>query len=294
VPIKAQVFAELPLIGPGSVSSGIAARYLAESERIYRALDNPAGLAFTLHLQGHVAAHQGDIARAQALFGDAEHLAAEVDDHNLQLRILLGRPVLAWLSGDDTLARRQYEQLILALREMNDTTRLGLSLVFLPPVLHRQGLSVWAARVYGLADKLTRVIQQPMMSGEVFDPLRKHTAAVRAEVRARLGEQAFAQAVAEGQSMTVEDLLAIPHPPPDSTSRVPASVPYEPLTARELDVLRLLAQDLSNPQIAERLVVSRRTVEAHLRSIYEKLGVKSRDAATRFAVEHGLVDRPPQ
>jgi class 3 adenylate cyclase len=44
-------------------------------------------------------------------------------------------------------------------------------------------------------------------------------------------------------------------------------------------------------RIAERLVVSRRTVEAHLRSIYEKLGVKSRDAAMRYAIEHELIEK---
>jgi ATP/maltotriose-dependent transcriptional regulator MalT len=95
--------------------------------------------------------------------------------------------------------------------------------------------------------------------------------------------------------MTVDDLLTIPQPPaPDSTSQAqptPASVPYEHLTARELDVLRLLAQDLSNSQIAERLVVSRRTVEAHLQSIYAKLGVKSRDAAVRATVEYRLLEK---
>jgi len=89
----------------------------------------------------------------------------------------------------------------------------------------------------------------------------------------------------------VEDLLTIPHPPPDSTSPATSSLPFEPLTPRELDVLRLLAQRLSNHQIAARLVVSRRTVEAHLRSIYEKFGVKSRDAAIRYAMEHGLVEK---
>ena len=56
-------------------------------------------------------------------------------------------------------------------------------------------------------------------------------------------------------------------------------------------MLRLLGQDLSNPQIAERLVVSRRTVDAHLRSIYDKLGVRSRDAAIRLANERGLLGR---
>jgi non-specific serine/threonine protein kinase len=132
------------------------------------------------------------------------------------------------------------------------------------------------------------------MSGELFDHLRKRAEAVRAEVRAQLGQEAFDEAVAEGQTLTVEDLLTIPHSPPDSTSRVPASVPYEPLTARELDVLRLLAQDLSNPQIAERLVVSRRTVDAHLQSVYAKLGVKSRAAAVQVAIERGLLEKRKQ
>ena len=152
---------------------------------------------------------------------------------------------------------------------------------------------MWAARVYGLADKLAKTSGSPRLGGELFDSLMKSAATARDEVRARLGDKAFAQALAEGQSMTVDDLLAIPHPPASSISRAQAasdSIPYEVLTPRELDVLRLLAQDLSNPQIAERLVVSRRTVEAHLRSIYEKLGVKSREAAIRVAVERGLLE----
>jgi DNA-binding NarL/FixJ family response regulator len=53
-------------------------------------------------------------------------------------------------------------------------------------------------------------------------------------------------------------------------------------------VLQLLAQGLTNPQIGERLVISPRTVHAHLRAIYGKLEVSSRSAATRYAVEHGL------
>jgi LuxR family maltose regulon positive regulatory protein len=160
----------------------------------------------------------------------------------------------------------------------------------LAAVLHRQGLSVWAARVYGLADKLAATTSEPpRIGGVLVDPLKKLAAAARAEVRARLGDEAFAQALAEGQTMTLADLLAIPHPLPDSTSPATLPPPFEPLTPRELDVLRLLAQDLSNPQIAEQLVVSRRTIEAHLRSIYAKFGVKSRDAAIRYALEHGLL-----
>jgi DNA-binding NarL/FixJ family response regulator len=62
-----------------------------------------------------------------------------------------------------------------------------------------------------------------------------------------------------------------------------------PLTAREREVLQLVAAGLTNAAIASVLVISQHTVSAHLRTIYDKLGVRSRSAATRFALEHGLV-----
>jgi DNA-binding NarL/FixJ family response regulator len=54
-------------------------------------------------------------------------------------------------------------------------------------------------------------------------------------------------------------------------------------------VLRLVASGLSDAEVAERLFLSVRTVNAHLRSIYRKAGVRSRAAAGRFAEENGLV-----
>jgi DNA-binding NarL/FixJ family response regulator len=54
-------------------------------------------------------------------------------------------------------------------------------------------------------------------------------------------------------------------------------------------VLRVVAQGLTNEQVAERLVISPRTVDTHLTSIYGKIGVSSRVAATRYAIEHHLV-----
>ncbi|HEX4365126.1 MAG TPA: LuxR C-terminal-related transcriptional regulator [Solirubrobacteraceae bacterium] len=60
------------------------------------------------------------------------------------------------------------------------------------------------------------------------------------------------------------------------------------LTSREIDVLRLLTHALSDAQIAQELVLSRRTVHAHLRSIYRKLDVGSRVGAVRWAAAHGL------
>jgi DNA-binding NarL/FixJ family response regulator len=61
------------------------------------------------------------------------------------------------------------------------------------------------------------------------------------------------------------------------------------LTDRQVEVLRLIAEGLSNRQIAERLVVSPRTAEHHVQDIYLKLGTSSRAAAALFAVEHELL-----
>jgi DNA-binding NarL/FixJ family response regulator len=60
------------------------------------------------------------------------------------------------------------------------------------------------------------------------------------------------------------------------------------LTAREAEVLRLVALGMTSALVAEELYVSLNTVNRHLSSIYGKLGVNSRAAATRFAMEHGL------
>jgi DNA-binding CsgD family transcriptional regulator len=56
-----------------------------------------------------------------------------------------------------------------------------------------------------------------------------------------------------------------------------------------MDVLRLLAGGLTSAQMAERLIIGLVTVNSHVRSIYSKLGVSSRSAATRYAIEHHLL-----
>ena len=72
-----------------------------------------------------------------------------------------------------------------------------------------------------------------------------------------------------------------------------ASAPSSALTARQAEVLGLLAGGLTNKQIAARLYLSPGTVERHLATIYAKLGLGGRVEATRYAMEHGLPTREP-
>jgi DNA-binding NarL/FixJ family response regulator len=81
----------------------------------------------------------------------------------------------------------------------------------------------------------------------------------------------------------VEALAAHLTVPPTSAPPYPAS-----LSSREVEILRLVAEGLTNPQVAERLFLSRRTVEQHLRSVFTKTGTPSRAAAARWAAEQGL------
>ncbi len=76
---------------------------------------------------------------------------------------------------------------------------------------------------------------------------------------------------------------------PLTTTTVNHSPAYpDGLTARETEVLQLLARGLTDFQIAEKLVLSSRTVHSHISSIYRKLAITSRSAATRYAIEHHL------
>jgi DNA-binding NarL/FixJ family response regulator len=61
------------------------------------------------------------------------------------------------------------------------------------------------------------------------------------------------------------------------------------LTSREVEVLRLVADGLTDAEVAAKLYISPRTVQRHLSTIFGRLNVSSRTAAARFAVEHSLV-----
>jgi ATP/maltotriose-dependent transcriptional regulator MalT len=261
------------------------ARYLAESERIHRALNNQTGLAFVLIHQANRAIFEGDHNLAASQLDEAERLVKELGDDRLLTRLAMIRVLLNLHQGDFATARHHGEVVLQQALNRGDH-HVPTTLPIVAVILHGQGLDVWSARVFGLAETLRGTGQ--LSADAVILDQRLRMGDIRAEVRAELGEEAFASEYAAGHKLSLDDLRAIPHPALSALA-APTAAPSASLTAREFEVLRLLAQDLSNPQIAERLVVSRRTVDAHLRSIYDKLGVKSRDAAIRVAGKKQLI-----
>jgi DNA-binding NarL/FixJ family response regulator len=67
-------------------------------------------------------------------------------------------------------------------------------------------------------------------------------------------------------------------------------LPLDPLTPRETEVIKLVAESYTNRQIAEALVISEKTVDRHRANILEKLGMRDRVELTRYAIRNGLVD----
>jgi DNA-binding NarL/FixJ family response regulator len=116
-----------------------------------------------------------------------------------------------------------------------------------------------------------------------------------------MGKANFEREFSAGEALDTEGIIAlaeeIASPPQVSIHSETTAINIGPspekrypsgLTTREVEVLSLVASGLTNAQAAERLSVTPRTVNAHLTSIYSKIGVTSRSGAVRFAVEHDL------
>ncbi len=104
--------------------------------------------------------------------------------------------------------------------------------------------------------------------------------------REQLDEGAFATAWAEGDALTIDAVVAYASRARGERKRPSSGWPS--LTPTELEVVKLTAKGLSNPEIAERLFVGRATVKTHLSHIFTKLGVTSRAELASDATRRGL------
>ncbi|RIK44547.1 MAG: hypothetical protein DCC55_01935 [Chloroflexi bacterium] len=268
-----------------------------ECHSLFQEVQDSWGLANALGGLGLIAGQQGDYTTARVQLEAALALRrahAEKWDIGVGLN-LLGEVLQR--QGELEQASNLYAECLALDREVGDKMRIALVLHHLGTVAQVRNRYDDAARLFAAAAALRAVA-----SGATLDTLTNPADYERdiAAVRVRLGEETFAARWAEGQALTLEQAieyaLAASDAPQDTLSasdenQVVLSPPTYPagLTAREVEVLRLLVQGLTYAQIADKLVVSRRTINAHVSSIYSKLGVNSRAAATRFAADHHLM-----
>jgi predicted ATPase/serine/threonine protein kinase/DNA-binding CsgD family transcriptional regulator len=266
---------------------------LEEGDALRRELDDKPSIADSLILSGELALSRGDASMAHSLAEESVMLIREIGDRLHTSRSLAFLAKVIAFQGDQTAARVMYEESLALAEAGNSKRHMILGLEGLAGVLASQGDLVWAARLWGSAEALRDALGMPIAPVYHAEYERSIDAA-----RSKLGDKIFANAWVEGRTMTPEQALVgqssvIPLQPhsakQSSTSPAKPSPAYpDGLTTREVEVLRLLAQGLTDAQIAEQLVISPRTVNNHLTSIYQKIQVSSRSAATRYAIDHQL------
>ena len=224
-----------------------------------------------------------DDARATALLEDVHETCRGDGTSRYKARGVCLQGVISLNKGEYARGLAQLEEAAAITREFGQS---GWLRGFCVPILARAHLLTGhpdeAARLLAAADR-----ELASTGGWTSRWLQADDGGGIDATRAALADPRYDAAWAAGATLTVEQAL-------DAARSVAAMA--EPadgdelpdLTSRELDVLRLLTGDLSDAQIAQELVVSRRTVHAHLRSIYRKLDVGSRFAAARWAREHSL------
>ena len=164
--------------------------------------------------------------------------------------------------------------------ELGDLVGLASGLEALASIAIARGSSARAATILGGAEAMWRSIPAP-----ILEPFRADHDRADADARAALGPTAFDTAYGAGLAMTRDEIVdyALEVGPPVGQVAVRAPEPSEgPLSRRELDVAELVAEGATNAQVAGRLFISERTVESHMASIFNKLGVDSRLQVARW------------
>lgn len=269
-----------------------AVAFLEDALAISRELNDKGRIADSLIFLGNYARDKQDYARARSLYEEGLALFQEVGDDWNTADALAHLGLLAQTQGEPREAWTLFTESLARWRRLGTLQWKGIAdcLEGLAEICASQQYATEAARLFGAAETLRSLL------GAATLPTSRASAEKKlADLHLQLDLALFITAWAEGRTLTPEEAvdhaLALPNL---STSKpgpwvTRASTNPADLTAREVEVLRLLAEGLTYVQIADTLIISRRTVNAHVSSIYSKLAVNSRAAATRFAIAHHLV-----
>lgn len=281
----------------GRAANGLAdptrARALfTESLALFRQLGEKDGIIFQLQYLGDLAITQRDLDSAVQPLQESLLLAQQMGHRSAAASALRSLGIAAQRQGDQTTALRYLSESLALHQALALRSGLVECLAPLANLAFAWGEYPAALRLSLAAEELRQDVTVAAAThdllGEIIDSERWQQ---------QLGTVAFSNFQALAQNLTVEAALAVlqerakaPVPPAASTPAPFApDTAMEGLTTRELEVLRCITQGLTYAQIAEQLVVSPRTVDAHLRSIYSKLGVNSRHEASRLALARRIV-----
>ncbi len=265
-----------------------------------RELGDIRGVAGALTDLGIIALEQGDSEQARALCEESLAIRQQIGDKGGCAHTLFIMGQLALKQGDYEPATRFYKESLVLRQETGEKEGIAAAMEGLASIAGAQGQAKRAAQIFGAAAALRNSMGAPLTPIERVSHERTVSA-----VRTQLNNPAFAKAWAEGQAMALEQAVEVALQiqeqvtskqviPTAVTSPIPSTVIITKgntfgLTTREIEVLQLVSLGLTDAQIAEKLIISPRTVEAHVRSFLNKLGVSSRTAATRSAIAHKLV-----
>jgi non-specific serine/threonine protein kinase len=249
-----------------------------ESLAIFRRLDDRRESAFVSASLGAVALAEGEHERALTLLEAALPELREGSNPRYLAQMLLHIGQARTDSGDRGAAGDAFREVLTLMQPRGFLYGIVLVLTGVARIAVAEGLWVDAVGLFAAADQALDDV-----GGVMPIYMRRRQEEGFAQARAALGSTRFEAAAAQGRELSLDHAARL-------AERIAAAAARDDvLSARELEILRLVAERLSNQEIADRLVVSVRTVHAHLRSIYRKLGVDSRTDAVEQGRELHLV-----
>lgn len=272
-----------PNLGTMRVLRGEIDEGLAEWEQGYQRLveaDDLLGLSVTRSEGALLKAVLGDSAGALAWCQANLDRLEKTGERQLYATTLAVQGIILWLEGRVEDSAPALRRALEAISDIGDVLVAALCCLGLAWHAAAQERYIQAAWLLGYAQSARRLGSDPI---GMLPSLLEHQDAVTAAVRARLGESAFARWHRHGAHMTGDEVLEAVRTDTDKPTRPPATPPAEAadertseLTPREHEVAALVAQGQSNREIAERLVISKRTVDTHVEHILAKLRVAAR------------------